>query len=103
MRVDAREAYDFWRRVEIQATRPGDSKPRSEAVVLMWTRTRPECLFGWRMPTRPGMSDQIGSNASLKSAAQMDAADVWPNADQDILAIGYGFPEDHSPSSITWF
>jgi hypothetical protein len=33
----------------------------------------------------------------------MDAADVWPNANQDVLAIGYGFPEDRSPSSITWF
>lgn len=99
MRVDAREAYDFWRRVEIQATRPGDSKPRSEAVVLMRDRTRPECLFGWGTSIRPGISDQIG----LKGAAEMYAADVWSNADQDILAIGYGFPEDHSPSSITWF
>ena len=60
-------------------------------------------VFGWRTPTRPGMSDQIGPNASLKGAAEMYAADVWPNADQDVLAIGYGFPEDRSPSSITWF
>jgi hypothetical protein len=42
-------------------------------------------------------------NASLEGAAEMDAADVWPNANQDVLAIGYGFPEDRSPSSITWF
>ena len=33
----------------------------------------------------------------------MDATDVWPNVDQDVLVIGYGFPEDRFPSSITWF
>jgi hypothetical protein len=103
VRVDAREAYDFWRRVEIQKIRPDQSKPWSDAVVLMRTRTRPECLFGWRTPTRPGISDQIGPNVGLKGAAEMDATDVWPNVDQDVLAIGYGFPEGCFLSSITWF
>ncbi len=95
VRVDAREAYGFWRRVEIQEIRLDDSRPRSEAVVLMRDRKRPECLFGWRGPAWPGVSDRIGPNVGLQGAAEMDATDV--------LVIGYGFPEDCFPSSITWF
>lgn len=102
-RVDARETNDFWRRVEIEEIRLDDSGPESEAVVLMRDRTRPECLFGWKAPAWAGMSGQIGPNVSLKDAAEMDATVAWANLDEDVLAIGYGFPKDCSPTGITWF
>lgn len=101
VRVNARETNEFWRRVEIQEIRLDDSGPRSEAVVLMRDRTRPECLFGWRAPAWPGMSDQTDPNVSLKDAAIMDATVVWANLDEDVLAIG--FPKHCSPSGVTWF
>jgi len=49
------------------------------------------------------MCDQIGPNVSLKDAAEMDATVVWANLEEDVLAIGYGFPRDCSPNSVTWF
>lgn len=76
IRVNPREANEFWRRVEIEEIRLDGSGPESEAVVLLRDRTRPECLFGWRAPAWPGETDQVGPNVSLKNVAEMDATVV---------------------------
>ena len=55
---------------------------------------RPDCLFGWRWSWMDDPKpDEVEFAASL----------VRVNLEEDLLADGYGLPEDCAAGGVTWF
>ena len=73
-------------------------------VVLLRDLARPECLCGWRAPAVVPYDSEVFEPApryGLKGAADIYATIVAVNLDEDVLAVGHGFPKDRSPNRVT--
>jgi hypothetical protein len=80
---------------DVRLEKPGTGE--SLVIILFRESSRPECLFGRRAP-----AVEPGYGAQGFHGPEVWAGLVWTHLEEDVMAVGYGLPDECDPGGVTW-